>query len=88
MQSTQIVLAARPDGEPTAADFETVTVDLPPLEDGQVLLRVRYLSLDPYMRGRMSEAESYADPVGARRRDGRRHGVRGGGVAVGPPGGR
>ena len=63
MQSTQIVLAARPDGEPTAADFETVTVDLPPLEDGQVLLRVRYLSLDPYMRGRMSEAESYADPV-------------------------
>ena len=63
MQSTQIVLAARPDGEPTAADFETVTVDLPPLEDGQVLLRVRYLSLDPYMRGRMSAAESYADPV-------------------------
>ena len=63
MQSTQIVLAARPDGEPTPADFETVTVDLPQLEDGQVLLRVRYLSLDPYMRGRMSEAESYADPV-------------------------
>ncbi len=63
MQTTQIRLAARPDGEPKAADFETVTVDLPPLEDGQVLLRVRYLSLDPYMRGRMSEAESYADPV-------------------------
>jgi NADPH-dependent curcumin reductase CurA len=63
VQSTQIVLAARPDGEPTAADFDTVTVDLPPLQDGQVLLRVRYLSLDPYMRGRMSEAESYADPV-------------------------
>ena len=39
MQTTQIRLAARPDGEPTAADFETVTVDLPPLEDGQVLLR-------------------------------------------------
>ncbi len=63
MKSTQIVLAARPDGEPTAADFDTVTVDLPPLEDGQVLLRVIYLSLDPYMRGRMSDAESYADPV-------------------------
>jgi NADPH-dependent curcumin reductase len=63
MKSTQIVLAARPVGEPTAADFDTVTVDLPPLEDGQVLLRVIYLSLDPYMRGRMSEAESYADPV-------------------------
>ena len=63
MQSTQIVLSARPVGAPTAADFETVSLDLPPLEDGQVLLRVIYLSLDPYMRGRMSEAESYADPV-------------------------
>ena len=63
VQSTQIVLSARPAGEPTNTDFETVTVDLPPLEDGQVLLRVVYLSLDPYMRGRMSEAESYADPV-------------------------
>jgi NADPH-dependent curcumin reductase len=63
VQSTQIVLSARPVGEPTTADFETVTVDLPPLEEGQVLLRVIYLSLDPYMRGRMSDAESYADPV-------------------------
>jgi NADPH-dependent curcumin reductase len=63
VQTTQIRLAARPEGEPTPADFETVTSDLPPLEEGQVLLRVRYLSLDPYMRGRMSEAESYADPV-------------------------
>jgi NADPH-dependent curcumin reductase CurA len=64
MQSTQLLLAARPVGEPTAADFDTVTVDLPPLAEGQVLLRVVYLSLDPYMRGRMSEAESYAAPVG------------------------
>src|SRR4051794_5016874 len=63
MQSTQIVLSRRPVGAPTAADFDTVTVDLPPLQDGQVLLRVVYLSLDPYMRGRMSDAESYADPV-------------------------
>ena len=63
MQSSQIVLSARPVGEPTASDFDTVTVELPPLEEGQVLLRVIYLSLDPYMRGRMSEAESYADPV-------------------------
>jgi len=63
MQTTQVRLARRPHGEPVADDFETVTTDLPPLEDGQVLLRVRYLSLDPYMRGRMSEAESYADPV-------------------------
>jgi NADPH-dependent curcumin reductase CurA len=63
VHSTQIVLAARPVGEPTSSDFDTRTVDLPPLEDGQVLLRVLYLSLDPYMRGRMSAAESYADPV-------------------------
>jgi hypothetical protein len=63
MQSTRILLKSRPDGEPTKADFETVTTDLPPLEDGQVLLRVRYLSLDPYMRGRMSDAESYAEPT-------------------------
>ena len=62
MQSTQILLAARPDGEPTADDFETVTVDLPPLEDGQVLLRVRYLSLDPYMRGRMSDGRVVRRP--------------------------
>jgi NADPH-dependent curcumin reductase len=62
-QTTQITLKQRPHGEPTADDFETVTKDLPPLEDGQVLLEVKHLSLDPYMRGRMSEAESYADPV-------------------------
>ena len=62
-RTTQVRLAARPHGEPTPADFETVTVDLPPLEDGQVSLEVRYLSLDPYMRGRMSDAPSYADPV-------------------------
>ncbi|QIG42862.1 NADP-dependent oxidoreductase [Nocardioides anomalus] len=62
-QSTQIRLRRRPEGEPTPDDFETVTTELPALEDGQVLLRVRYLSLDPYMRGRMSDAESYADPL-------------------------
>jgi NADPH-dependent curcumin reductase CurA len=62
-RTTQVLLAARPHGEPTPADFETVTVDLPPLAEGQVLLEVRYLSLDPYMRGRMSDAKSYADPV-------------------------
>jgi NADPH-dependent curcumin reductase CurA len=63
VKSTQVLLSRRPDGEPKPTDFETVTTDLPPLEEGQVLLRVRYLSLDPYMRGRMSEVESYADPV-------------------------
>jgi len=63
MKSTQIRLAARPHGEPDASTFETVTVDLPDLEEGQVLLRTVYLSLDPYMRGRMSKAKSYAAPL-------------------------
>ncbi|RDI35947.1 NADPH2:quinone reductase/hypothetical protein [Rhodococcus sp. AG1013] len=61
--STRIVLASRPHGEPTADNFRTETVDLPALQDGQVLLRTVYLSLDPYMRGRMSAAESYAASV-------------------------
>ncbi|MDH6283006.1 NADP-dependent oxidoreductase [Prescottella agglutinans] len=61
--STRIVLASRPHGEPTSDNFRTETVELPDLSDGQVLLRTVYLSLDPYMRGRMSAAESYAAPV-------------------------
>ena len=61
--STQIRLAARPVGEPQHSDFETTTEELPELADGQVLLRTLYLSLDPYMRGRMSDAKSYAEPV-------------------------
>lgn len=61
--SIRIVLASRPHGEPTADNFRTETVELPDLSEGQVLLRTVYLSLDPYMRGRMSAAESYAEPV-------------------------
>lgn len=63
MQSTQVRLASRPVGEPRDSDFDVVTVTLPDLEEGQVLLRTLYLSLDPYMRGRMSAAPSYAPPV-------------------------
>ncbi|MXG91227.1 NADP-dependent oxidoreductase [Nocardioides flavescens] len=62
-QSTQIRLAARPQGEPKDSDFETTTQEVPELAEGEVLLRTVYLSLDPYMRGRMSAAKSYADPV-------------------------
>lgn len=62
-KTTQIRLAARPVGEPQDSDFEIVTADLPELTDGQVLLRTVYLSLDPYMRGRMSAAKSYAASV-------------------------
>ncbi|GAB3498100.1 NADP-dependent oxidoreductase [Flexivirga lutea] len=58
--TTQIRLAAYPVGMPQDSDFETVTAELPALADGQVLLRTIYLSLDPYMRGRMSTAKSYA----------------------------
>ncbi|MEH3033037.1 MAG: NADP-dependent oxidoreductase [Aeromicrobium erythreum] len=63
MTTTQIRLARRPHGEPQDSDFETVEADLPDFEDGQVLLRTIYVSLDPYVRGRMSDAESYADPM-------------------------
>jgi NADPH-dependent curcumin reductase CurA len=63
MKSTQIRLAARPVGEPDDSCFATEVVDLPDLEDGQLLLRTVYLSLDPYMRGRMSAARSYAAPL-------------------------
>ncbi len=60
----QITLASRPVGAPTAANFKLVETPVPPLADGQVLLRNLYLSLDPYMRGRMSDAASYAAPTG------------------------
>ncbi|MEV6560622.1 NADP-dependent oxidoreductase [Nocardia sp. NPDC051756] len=63
VETTRIVLASRPEGAPTAANFRTETAELPPLDEGQVLLRTLYLSLDPYMRGRMSTAESYAKPI-------------------------
>ena len=63
MQSTEIRLAQRPEGEPDDGCFELARVEVPEPADGQLLLRVVYLSLDPYMRGRMSAAESYADPV-------------------------
>ncbi len=58
----QIVLDNRPEGEATASNFKLVTSDTPPLADGQVLVRHHYLSLDPYMRGRMNESKSYAQP--------------------------
>jgi NADPH-dependent curcumin reductase CurA len=59
----QIVLASRPTGEPLDENFRLVESARPQAADGQVLLRTIYLSLDPYMRGRMSAAKSYANPV-------------------------
>lgn len=58
-----IVLNSRPVGAPTADNFRLRETALPVPADGELLLRTLYLSLDPYMRGRMSDAESYADPV-------------------------
>lgn len=59
----RIVLARRPAGEPVEADFRFEEVDTPEPGPGQALVKVLYLSLDPYMRGRMREAQSYAPPV-------------------------
>ncbi|WP_332398764.1 NADP-dependent oxidoreductase [Vibrio metschnikovii] len=59
----QIVLASRPHGAPTDSNFRLQHVAKPTPAQGEVLLRTIYLSLDPYMRGRMSDAKSYAEPV-------------------------
>src|SRR4051794_243367 len=58
----QIHLASRPEGEPTPANFRLVEAPVPDLKDGQVLVRNHFMSLDPYMRGRMNDAKSYAVP--------------------------
>jgi len=59
----RVVLASRPVGEPKASDFRIEDYPIPTPGDGEVLLRTIWLSLDPYMRGRMSEGPSYAAPV-------------------------
>jgi len=59
----QIRLKSRPSGMPSPANFEAVEAPVPTIRDGDVLRRTLYLSLDPYMRGRMSDAPSYAAPV-------------------------
>src|SRR3954470_11918913 len=61
-QNKQIHLDNRPQGEASASNFKLVTAETPALQDGQVLVRHHYLSLDPYMRGRMNEGKSYAQP--------------------------
>ncbi len=61
-QNFQIVLDSRPQGEAQASNFKIVNCDTPSLQDGQVLVRHHFLSLDPYMRGRMNDNKSYAQP--------------------------
>ena len=62
MTAQEIRLASRPKGWPTAETFEPAPVDLPPLADGQVLVRNLFMSVDPYMRGRMNDVKSYVPP--------------------------
>jgi len=61
-KNQQILLDNRPTGEAVAANFKLVSSDTPALQDGQVLVRHHFMSLDPYMRGRMNDAKSYAVP--------------------------
>jgi NADPH-dependent curcumin reductase CurA len=61
-QNRQFLLDSRPQGEARADNFKLVTGETPPLKEGEVLVRHHYLSLDPYMRGRMNDAKSYAAP--------------------------
>ncbi len=62
-RNRQIVLATRPDGMAKASDFRLVETPLPSPGAGEALIRVIYLSVDPYMRGRMSDLASYAAPI-------------------------
>lgn len=62
-ENTQVLLASRPDGKPKPDDFEIGHSAIPEPAAGQILLKILYLSLDPYMRGRMNAGKSYAKPV-------------------------
>lgn len=61
-RNVRVVLASRPQGPATLQNFRVEEVDVPALGDGQLLVRNQWLSLDPYMRGRMNDEKSYADP--------------------------
>jgi len=63
IRNRKFVLAERPTGQPDSNTLRLETEELPVAGKGQMLLRNEYLSLDPYMRGRMSDAPSYAPPV-------------------------
>src|SRR5277367_5024656 len=62
-KTRQILLAARPSGQAKLTDFALREMSLPDTGDGELLLKGRFLSLDPYMRGRMDARESYAEPA-------------------------
>ncbi|MBK9737644.1 MAG: NADP-dependent oxidoreductase [Saprospiraceae bacterium] len=62
MTTKQIVLASRPKGKPVVENFETKNIELPQIKEEDILLEAMYFSVDPYMRGRMNDAKSYAPP--------------------------
>ena len=62
-ESKQFLLASRPTGEPTAENWQFTTEQLPELKQGEVLVKIQYISLDPAMRGWMNEGKSYIEPV-------------------------
>ena len=62
MKTEQIVLASRPKGLPVSNNFRIEEIELPEIKDGEILLKGLYYSVDPYMRGRMNDAKSYAPP--------------------------
>ena len=61
-KNRQIILVSRPHGEPTPENFKLAEAPIPTIGPGQILLKTNLLSLDPYMRGRISDAKSYAPP--------------------------
>lgn len=63
MKNTRVIFAKRPEGEPTDDCFRIEEVEVPELQDNQILIKVCWLSLDPYMRGRMNDAKSYTAPM-------------------------
>ena len=62
MTTKQIVLSGRPNGKPVIKNFQTNDFELPEINDKEVLLKAMFLSVDPYMRGRMNDAKSYVPP--------------------------
>src|SRR5882724_10367679 len=62
MRNKEILFANRPAGVPTADTFKIVETEIPSLHDAEVLVRSLYLSVDPYLRGRMREGKSYVAP--------------------------
>ena len=76
----QFLLASRPKGAPTLENFDLVETPVPEPGDGEILVKTLYLSLDPYMRGRMNDTRSYVRAGPDRRGDGGRRGRRGAGL--------